>query len=817
MKNHISAVWALSLAFGLIRAVAAKPGDGPDGNFAGGPQCMDAGWRFHRGGAQGATAFDFDDSSWRVLDLPHDWSIEDLPGTDSPFSPDAISQVHGGFTTGGTGWYRKSWFAPEAQKGRRMVVRFDGVYMNAKVWVNGVSQGEHPYGYTPFQLDITSSMRFGSTNLIAVKVSNEGENSRWYSGSGIYRHVWLQILDPVHVDDGGVFVTTPHLNDKLAEVRIQTRVRNQETRLVAATLVTRLLDNQGREVAQMRSEQALRADGFALVDQTLQVGQPAFWSVTTPVLYTNVTEVLVGDRLVDRMETPFGIRSLSWDAARGFQLNGQAIKLKGGCLHHDNGPLGAKSYDRAEERKVELLKASGYNAVRCAHNPPSPAFLDACDRLGMLVIDEAFDMWDIAKNPADYHLYFKDWWEKDMTAMVERDRNHPSVILWSIGNEIPNKDKPKVVAVARLLASKVRELDSTRPITAAVNDLKADKDPYFSTLDIAGYNYAVAGKRAKGSLYESDHGRRPERVMLGTESYPLLEFESWMEVLDHPYVIGDFVWTAWDYIGEASIGWRGYTQSQDFYPWNLAYCGDIDICGWKRPQSYYRDALWKPGQVAIFVTPINPSFPLNSKRLEWSKWHFNDLLADWTWPECTGQSFDVTVYSSCDEVELFQNGQSLGRKPTNRDSRFTATWKVPYQPGRLLAVGYDGGREKARAALATANKPASIRLESDRNQLSATGEDLAYITAEMIDDHGLCNPKAADPIDFEIAGPGVIVGVGNSDPTSTESYQKPRRTAWHGRCLVIVKSGTQAGIIKLKARAGASVTSPPLEIVVVHP
>ena len=351
----------------------------------------------------------------------------------------------------------------------------------------------------------------------------------------------------------------------------------------------------------------------------------------------------------------------------GFQLNGKTVKLKGGCFHNDNGPLGSKAYDRAEERKVELLKASGYNAIRCSHNPPSPAFLAACDRLGMLVMDEAFDCWRYGKNAYDYHLYFNDWWKRDIESMVTRDENHPSIIMWSLGNEIPENGTPEGAKTAGELAAYIKTLDTTRAITSAVNGLNPNKDPYFAALDVGGYNYAVGGDSGKKSVYEEDHVRIPARVMAGTESYPLEAFGSWMEVVDHPYVIGDFVWTAWDYIGEASIGWLGYQQGASFYPWNLAFCGDIDICGWKRPQSYYRGMHFgKTDQLSMFVTPPKPSFAVNPFIEPWSKWNWVDAVADWNWRGYENKLITVNVYSSCQEVELFLNNKSLGKKMTDR-------------------------------------------------------------------------------------------------------------------------------------------------------
>ena len=761
-------------------------------------ELFDENWRFHLGGAQGAESPEFDDSKWRKLDLPHDWSIEDLPGTNSPFDRDAISQVNGGFTTGGTGWYRKTFVVPIDQKNRRVVIQFDGVYMNAEVWLNGQLIGTHPYGYTSFWFDLTDRIRFGSLNVLVVKVRNEGENSRWYSGSGIYRHVWLKILEPVHIAQWGTYITTPEVNSSSAKINIRTSVLNESETTADTILVTRLFDERGVEVAKLDSSHTVPARAAHEFTQVLELKSPSLWSPETPALYTAISEVSSKGG-IDRTTTRFGIRTLTFDAAQGFLLNGKSLKLKGGCLHHDNGPLGARAFDRAEERRVELLKQSGYNALRLAHNPPSPAFLEACDRLGMMVIDEAFDMWREGKNPHDYHLFFDDWWQRDVESMILRDRNHPSVIMWSIGNEIPNRYRPDVVKLAKEIGDYVRKLEPTRQVTSAVNDLREDKDPYFATLDVGGYNYAADGDHSKKNHYELDHERVPKRIMFGSESYPLEAFDSWMSVIDHPYVIGDFVWTAFDYLGEASIGWRGYFQEQSFYPWNIAYCGDIDVCGWKRPQSYYRDALWKDNQVLIFVKPPKPSFEINPKRQPWSKWHWTDVVANWNWSGYERKPLEVNVYSSCAEVELFLNDRSLGRKTTDRSTAYIATFSVPYQSGVLKAVGYREGKQINFAELRSAATPTRLQLTADRMALKADGQDLSYITVELVDGNGVRNPNAENLVKFAVSGPGEIVAVANANPISTESYQQSQRKAWQGRCLVVVKSRKQPGQITLSA------------------
>jgi len=762
---------------------------------------FNSGWRFHLGGAQGAENPQFDDSQWRKIDLPHDWSIEDLPGTNSPFSINAISQVSGGFTTGGSGWYRKTFTIADNLKGKRFIILFEGVYMNAEVWINGRQPGNHPYGYSSFWFDITDNLKFEEENVLCVKVKNEGENSRWYSGSGIYRHVWLQVVSPVHIETWGTYITTPQVSDAEALVNIKTTIVNESKEPRQIKLVTKILDKLSQEVSQAEVTVKIEAGKNIVRDQEIGLKNPILWSVDSPQLYTSVTEIYENEALTDKSVTKFGIRSVSVDAVNGFRLNGKALKLKGGCVHHDNGPLGSRAYDRAEERRVELLKASGFNAIRCSHNPPSPAFLDACDRLGMLVIDEAFDMWNEQKNPYDYHLYFDKWWKKDVENMVVRDRNHPSVIMWSIGNEIPGRQRPDVVKTAKTLGDFIRDMDPARPITSAVNDLRPDEDPYFATLDVAGYNYASGGDHNQESLYAQDHKRIPERIMAGTESYPLEAFGSWMDVVDNPFVIGDFVWTAFDYIGEASIGWRGYWQKQDFFPWNLAYCGDIDICGWKRPQSYYRDALWKANQLSVWVTPLQPSFELNPERQPWSKWHWLDAVDDWNWKGNEGKTIEVNVYSSCEQVELFLNDKSLGKKPTNRTTKYIAVWLIPYQPGTLKAVGYNGKKQVNVSELKTAGDPAQIKLSADRSKIKADGQDLSYVTVELTDANGIRNPKAESLITFSIDGPGTIAAVGNANPVSIESCQLPYRKTWRGKCLVIVKSDTKRGMITLYATA----------------
>ena len=759
---------------------------------------FDEGWRFYRGDLAGAEAAGYDDSGWRLLDLPHDWSIEDIPGTGSPVDSGAIGGINTGYFVGGTGWYRKSFIVPAELKGKRFQIRFDGVYMNCDIWLNGVSLGNHPYGYTTFRHDLTGLLEPGKVNTISVRVRNEGRNSRWYSGSGIYRHVTLTVTDQVHLDPWHIAVNTSGIDTSGAIVNTAVTVFNESEGEAGVILDMRVKDNSGKEAGYMRTERTIGPDGSSVFKADLLIKEPILWSPENPVIYTAVKELyLKGEdgvsRLTDRIVTRFGIRTTAISEAGGFLLNDMPLELKGGCMHHDNGPLGAAAFDRAEVRRVELMKASGFNAIRCSHNPPSPAFLDACDRLGMLVIDEAFDMWRVQKNPDDYHLWFDQWWKTDIESMVLRDRNHPSVIFWSIGNEVPERGTPEGASLAAEMVEFVKTLDPTRMVTAAVNSVRPDKDQYFSALDIAGYNYA-------SDKYVPDHQRIPERIMYGSESYPLEAFEYWMAAVDYPWVIGDFVWTGFDYLGESGIGWLGYPHTGSFFPWTSAYCGDIDICGFKRPQSCYRDVLWSDEKkVFIFVESPVPSFPVNTKKAEWSKWEWQDVVDSWNWDGYEGTPMKVEVYSSCDEAELFLNGRSLGRKETSRRTEWIAKWEVPYEPGILSVKGYTRSAEAASCELKTADKPARIIMTSDRDYIRPDGQDLAYVTVELADMNGVRNPVADNKVSFTIEGPGKIIAVGSSNPAGTESFVRPERKAYRGRCMVIVRSGKDPGTIRLKA------------------
>ena len=750
---------------------------------------FDSGWKFFLGDPANAQTPAFDDAAWRSVTLPHDWSIEGQP---DPKNPSGGAE---GFFPTGVGWYRRSFDSPKDWSGQHITVEFEGVYMNATVWLNGEKLGTHPYGYTAFVYDLTPQLKFGARNVLAVRVDDSRQQtSRWYPGSGIYRHVWVTVTGAVHVAPWGVFVATPEVSAARAKVVVRTQVEGAGP--AAAVIETTLFGPDGKKAG--------AAQGAAGATQEIAVAYPALWSPETPKLYRAVTRVLVAKKVVDEVETPFGIRSLVWSAEKGFLLNAKPVKMVGGSVHHDNGVLGAAAFDRAEERRVELLKAAGFNAIRTAHNPPSPAFLAACDRLGMLVMDEAFDCWERAKKPFDYHLYFKDWWQRDIDAMVLRDRNHPSVVMWSIGNEIPERGVAAGAQTAKTLADYLRKLDASRPVTSAVNNPATPweaMDGFFAALDVGGYNYNLNHR-------EADHSRVPARVMVATETFPREAFQSWEAVAGNPYMIGDFVWTALDYLGENGIG-RWYEAAPDaprqpahgdnsLFPWTSAVCGDLDITGYRRPISYYRNILWQRGERLYLA--VRPPVP-EGRQMIVTAWGILPSWPSWTWPGEENKNLEVEMYSNATSVQLFLNDKLIKELPIGREQQFKSVVKVPYAPGTLRAVAMEGGRKVAESVLETAGQPARIKLTADRALVRADGQDLSFVTVEVVDKSGLVQPAAAQNIQFAVTGPGTIAGLGNADMTSGQPYQGTEYKVFHGRALVVVRTSSTAGTIDLTARA----------------
>ena len=808
---------------------------------------FDNDWKFIKGSLPGAEDPFFDDSKWRTLDLPHDWSIEDLPDqkegiVTGPFSKTAIGGLSTGFTVGGTAWYRKNFTIDKADKNKIAYLQFDGVYMNSDVWLNGKHVGNHPHGYTSFYYDITPYLNpAGKSNTVAVQVKNEGKNSRWYSGSGIYRHTWLILLNPTHIGIWGVYITTPVANEKSAEFIITTTLTNSGKENVPVTLQVNLIDPSGKTVGKAMNNLTLPPGQSKDLKQSISLKSPALWSIENPNLYMAQLSVLVNKKEVDNLKTTFGIRSIKFDAATGFTLNGKSIELKGGCFHHDNGPLGSATIDRAEEHKIELLKKAGFNAIRCSHNPPSPYLLDVCDRLGMLVIDEFSDMWEKPKvSPDDYSKYFKNNWKQDLSSILIRDRNHPSIIMWSIGNEIPESADTSGLRIAKKLMEEVHRLDSTRPVTEAIVDISglaalaldeppasstpangppAKGAPDFSTLfkttidiaqhmamlDVVGYNYSY-------QKYEADHKKYPDRVIYGSETFPPASLENWQMDEKMSYVIGNFKWTAMDYMGESGFGYPRLIPADlkinkmmaimtlfmnpESWPVFNAYLGDLDLIGNPKTAYYYQHVVWREQKVAMFVhRPI----PAGKKELT-SMWGFPDELKSWNWAGHEGEKMQVHVYTRSQLVKLELNGKIIGEQKVDDSESITASFEIPYEPGSLIARCYDNGIETSSETIKTVGKPAIIKLNADRSIIKGSRNDLSYVMVKITDADGNIIPYADNTmINFEISGNGEIAGVGNGNPIDLTSFQQPRKNTYQGICLAIVRPKGVAGKIILKA------------------
>ncbi len=795
----------------------------------------DAHWKFLLGDPAGVESQSFDDSVWRSVDLPHDWSIEQAPEEKNP------TGSGGGYFPSGIGWYRKAFTAPASWKGKRVNVEFDGVASNATVFLNGKKLGIHPYAYTSFRFDLTPELIFAKKTVLAVRVDNsEQPSSRWYSGAGIYRHVHVVVADPIHVSPWGVFVSTAEESADSAKLVVRTQVENDTSGSSEVSVRTIVFSAQDKPVAKEDSKLRIGAGSHEDATQEIVLSHPELWTPQTPTLYRAVTEIRHEGKLIDRVETNFGVRTLAWSVEKGLLLNGKSIKLNGGSVHHDNGPLGAAAFDRAEERKVELLKAAGFNAVRTAHNPPSPAFLDACDRLGLLVLDEPFDVWTKAKAKFDYARFFNEWWQQDIDSMVLRDRNHPAIIFWGIGNEIPEAWTKDGAPIAKQLAARVRSLDSTRPLTEAFPGATytANTDAVMAQLDITGYNYNVEQNQAK------DHERVPSRIMMTTESMPAAAFEEWKLVHEKSYIVGEFVWTAMDYLGESGIGswayitpeqakqamqigpmmkqmlanmgadgknpFEGFAQPQKDdsnsmmkllmprFPWHAASSGDIDLTGYRKPQSYYRDILWNGGN-RVYATVRLPE--PDGKKIVAMGWSVYPSLPSWTWPGQEGKDMQVEVYAGTEKVRLYLNDKLIGEMPTTAEQQRKALFTVAYAPGVLKAVGINGDREVATSSLQTVGNPAKLRMAADRTELQADGQDLSFITVEAVDAEGRPQLNANQEVKFAVSGSGSIAAVGNGDGTNRESYQGDHITLFHGRALVVLRVSRESGTVHLAADA----------------
>ena len=788
---------------------------------------FNADWRFLKADAPGAEQTAFDDSKWRSLNLPHDWAIE------GPFDPN-INPHEGALPYFGTGWYRKHFSVPASAKGKRFWIEFDGAMSNSTVWLNGHQLGGRPYGYIGFGFDLTPYLNLGGDNVIAVRLTPEEHSSRWYPGAGIYRNVWLVETGPVRVARWGTYVTTPEVTGSRAKVHVTTTVQNDAASRVQAVLLTAVVDADGKQFAQASVPLDVPAAGEQTTEANIFVDNPQRWDIERPYLYsvvsTIVNEQQTDVRLIpprtrtgkqtelDRYVTSFGIRTVEWSPT-DLKLNGRSIRLKGVCDHHDLGALGAAVNRRATERQLQILKSMGVNAIRTSHNPPSPELLELADKMGFLVMDEAFDMWKEPKVKNGYSKFFDEWSDRDLTDMIRRDRNHPSVILWSIGNEIPEQESPDGWKIARHLVEICHREDPTRSTTSAMNEATAAiKNKFADQLDVKGFNY-------QARKYEQILADHPDWIVLGSEtesavssrgiyhlpiekyqkhpSHQLSSYDiiapSWAYIPDaewaaeekNPRVLGEFVWTGFDYLGEPTPYFNRNADREADWPARSSYFGIVDLAGFPKDRYYLYQSQWT-------TTPMV------------------HVLPHWNWSGREGQPIPVMVYTNTDEVELFLNGKSLGKKkrwsepvelPVGKSvsddlkfsSKYRLEWQVPYEPGTLRVVAYKEGKQVATDEHRTAGPPAQIRLVPDRSQIAADGEDLSFVTVRIEDKDGNLVPDADNLVRFNVTGAGKIEAVDNGNAATTEPFQADYRKAFSGMALLIVRPSKQAGEISIQA------------------
>ena len=773
---------------------------------------FDKGWQFMR---EGKTT---------TVDLPHDWDIYEAPNPST-----GATGTGGGWYPGGKGEYRKTFKTPDAEVVR---LHFEGVYQKAEVFINGQKAGQHAYGYTPFTVDITPYLyKNKRDNEVVVKVNNsEQPNCRWYSGSGIYRHVWLLTMPAMHIAENSVAITTPEVSNKQAKVDIQISIVNEVKRPCQIDDVevsfkggNFTMTPQSEEMKRIFKEKysSFNSTGSALCGMSFTIDQPRLWSPDDPYLYEATVKLKEKGQVIDEKTMKFGIRSFSFDAKKGFVLNGKPLLINGACVHHDDGVLGAMAFDAAEIRKVKLMKEAGFNLIRTSHNPTTRAFLDACDSLGMLVIGEAFDGWRTAKTPYDYSTLIDSCYRQDIFAMVLRDRNHPSIISWSIGNEVIERKDIRVITTARQLKQAILQMDNTRPVTEALCAWDRDweiYDPHAEVLDVVGYNYMIF-------KHKTDHERDPKRIMWQTESYPRDAFKNWALVQDYPYIVGDIVWTGLDYLGESGIGryyYEGERPGEHYVDggqpdWHGAYCGDVDITGWRKPISHYREMLWrttvdmpehewKDGQMnstpieddGLYLAVKEPDgYYGKIHQTAWSVW---PTWESWNWAgsrdpkgaivsSWEGKPIEVEVYTKDPQVKLFLNDKLIGTQNVNRSTEFKAVFSVPYETGTLRAETC-WGRIKT---LSTAGEPARLRLTPDRSVITADGQDLSYIIVEVVDSKGNVCPDAAIPCEAIVKGQGTLLSFASADLKDREPYTSPKVTTWKGRALLVVRSTQKKG------------------------
>lgn len=735
---------------------------------------------------------------------------------------DAVGRTsHTGYFPSATVEYTKTIDIPEDYRDKRVTLELQGVHRDAMVYVNEAFAAQRPFGYSTFYVPVDAFLHYGAVNTVRIE-ARAHEDSRWYTGVGMHRDALLHVTELVHVAPAGIQVRTPDIDSRRAVVEVATTVQNESTGTAQRTVTTVLRDPEGRTVATDTAPLTLRAGTTSVTRQRLYVPTPQLWNVDSPFLYTATTILADTGTSVEEQETRFGIRTLQLDPVEGLRINGTTVKLRGTCIHHDNGILGAATIGRAEERRVELLKAAGFNAIRSSHNPLSQAMLDACDSRGMLVMDETFDIWTIGKSAYDYSLSFPEWWERDVEALVAKDFNHPSVIFYSIGNEIPETGNPLGSDWGRKIAEKIRSLDESRFVTNSINgfvaaitdvarmmaeqrdgeapagvnaagdfmgainasDMVTERTAEsFAAVDVAGINYGE-------TRYVADRDTFPNRIIVGTETFPRNIDVNWRLVEENPHVIGDFTWTGWDYLGEVGIGRIQYLVEGDMpsfaapYPWLAAWCGDLDITGFRRPMSYYRETVFGLRHEPYIA--VRPPQHHAAQALP-SPWAWSDAVASWNWDVPTGSPATVEVYSDADEIELLLNGDSIGRAAAGRDSSYRALFETRYAPGELTAVAYTAGVEVSRTNLLTAVGEPRLQVDVDRDRLLHNTSDLSFITIELRDENGTLVSNADRLVTVVVSGTAVLQGLGSGRPDPTEKYDSNEHTTFGGRLLAIVR------------------------------
>ena len=781
----------------------------------------------------------------KTVTLPHDDMIT------KKRDPKVVGEGKKGYFPDGSVEYVKKFYVPDEYKEKRVTIEFEGVYMNAMVYINGDFAGQQVYGYSNFYIKADRLIRYGADNEIKV-IAKSQDDSRWYTGTGIYRNTKIMVANPVHIAVDGIKISTSDIDNNHAVVNVATEVENEGLNTQSTMIVTEIIDASGNVLAVDKAPFTAFAGEKATTRQRIYVKRPKLWSVESPYLYTCKSTVMEGENVLDEEITTFGIRALSLDAEEGLRINGQVVKLRGACIHHDNGVIGAATFERAEERRVEILKEAGFNAIRSSHHPASKALLNACDRIGMLVMDECFDTWTNNKSDYDYALYFQMCWEQDVKAMVEKDFNHPCVIIYSIGNEISDTGMPGGAACGRKIAERIRSLDNTRYVTNAisrfisatnhigeilkdmmnsndtgidVNSLMSDFTEMirvisdmeivtnitaesFAAVDIAGYNYAEY-------RYIKDKKLFPNRVICGTETFPKDIADNWKLVKENGHVIGDFTWTGWDYLGEAGVGKVVYGDPQGQgikgdYPWLTANCGDIDITGYRLPASYYREIVFglrKQPYIAVQRPEHYGKEPIKTT------WSWSDTVSSWSWEGYEEKPVRIEVYSDAEEVELLVNGKAIAKAAAGEENQFRAEFNTVYSPGELVAVAYTNGLETGRTSLISAVGKANLLVEIDRLQITADDNDLSFVTISIVGENGVLKPLDNRKVTVKVEGAGILQGFGSRNPRSEEDYFDTEHTTFDGRALAVVRP-TNTGTIRLIIEAeGCPVQTAEIEVV----